>query len=85
MKQNKTKGEITLDQNGKACRSPLLYCSFTPSRLQNREKNRKREKKKRKIERGAPVLSSYSHLVSHEGLIPTPQGTGCFLQWQVFF
>lgn len=53
MKRNETKGEITLDQNGKACRSPLLYCSFTPSRLQNREKNRKREKgKERQRERG---------------------------------
>lgn len=47
IKRNKTKGEITPDQNGKACRSPLLYCSFTPSRLQNREKNRKRESERK--------------------------------------
>lgn len=45
IKQN---GEITPDQNGKACRSPLLYCSFTPSRLQNSEKNKKRKKGKEK-------------------------------------
>lgn len=74
MKRNKTKGKITLAQNGKACRSPLLYCSFTPSRLQNREKNRKREEGRKNREREAPVLSSYSHLVCQEWLTPYTTG-----------
>lgn len=73
LKFNKTKGEITPDQNGKVCRSPLLYCSFTPSWLQKREKNRER-KGKREGEREAPVLSSYSHLVRQEWLTPNTTG-----------
>lgn len=66
-----TKGEITLDQNGK--KHAEVHCSTVASLLADYntgrgEKKQKRERKgrKEKIEIAAPVLSSYSHLVSQE-------------------